>query len=153
MTTENEAAEQPTEDANDGGSEVEPQTDGVKKLRQRHDQLASEKAELERELAFTKAGIDPDDPKMSYFVKGYDGEMEAEAVRKAALEAGFIEDQEQVQRETELSAHDRMDQASAGTAGQPPAQGDYQAEIAAAETPAEVMKVVAKYQPEAIPQQ
>lgn len=52
--------------------------------------LEQELADLRRELAFTKAGINPDDPKMRYFVRGYDGEMTAEAVRQAALEAGFL---------------------------------------------------------------
>ena len=45
-----------------------------------------------KELAFLKAGIDTTDPKMSYFVKGYDGDISAEAIKTAALEAGFIQD-------------------------------------------------------------
>lgn len=56
-------------------------------------QLEKELADLRRELAFTKAGINPDDPKMKYFVRGYDGDLTAEAVRQAALEAGFLASQ------------------------------------------------------------
>lgn len=153
MTTENEEAAETPAEGNEGGEEFEPKTDGVKKLRDDRDRLASQKAELERELAFTKAGINPDDPKMSYFVKGYDGEMDADAVKSAAIEAGFLEDQEQAAKEQELATHERVDQASAGTAGQPPQQGDWEAELAEAESPADVMKVVAKYKPELIPQQ
>ena len=44
----------------------------------------------ERRLAFLEAGIDVNDVKASYFVKGYDGPVDPEAIHKAALEAGFV---------------------------------------------------------------
>jgi hypothetical protein len=50
-------------------------------------------ADAERELAFLKAGINTDDPKMTYFVKGYDGDITADAIKAAATEAGFIGEQ------------------------------------------------------------
>lgn len=53
-------------------------------------QLEKELADLRRELAFAKAGLPMSDPKMNYFIKGYDGDMTAEAIREAALEAGFL---------------------------------------------------------------
>jgi hypothetical protein len=56
--------------------------------------LEQELADLRRELAFAKAGLPMNDPKMNYFVKGYEGEMSAEAIRQAALEAGFLASQE-----------------------------------------------------------
>ena len=31
---------------------------------------------MKRELAFTKAGIPLEDPRIDYFVKGYDGELD-----------------------------------------------------------------------------
>ena len=34
------------------------------------------------------------DPRMNYFIKGYEGEMTAEAIFEAASEAGFIQVQE-----------------------------------------------------------
>jgi hypothetical protein len=52
--------------------------------------LEQELNELKRELAFAKAGLPMNDPKMNYFIKGYDGEMSAAAIREAALEAGFL---------------------------------------------------------------
>lgn len=52
--------------------------------------LEEELATARRELAFIKAGINPDDPKMRYFVKGYEGELTSDAVRAAAIEAGFL---------------------------------------------------------------
>lgn len=57
--------------------------------------LEQELNELKRELAFAKAGLPMDDPKLKYFVKGYEGEMSAEAIREAALEAGFLASQAQ----------------------------------------------------------
>lgn len=52
--------------------------------------LKAENTRMKRELAFAKAGIPLTDPKMNYFVKGYEGELEAEAIREAAVEAGFL---------------------------------------------------------------
>jgi hypothetical protein len=57
--------------------------------------LEQELNELKRELAFAKAGLSMEDPKLKYFVRGYDGEMTAEAIREAALEAGFLASQSQ----------------------------------------------------------
>ena len=78
--------------------DIEPTGDSgdIKSLRRAASgkkKLEEELAQIRRELAFTKAGINPDDPKMRYFVKGYDGELTAEAVRAAAVEAGFVAQQ------------------------------------------------------------
>lgn len=45
---------------------------------------------LERENAFLKAGIDTDDPRMRYFVEGYQGDLTKEAIVAEATTAGFI---------------------------------------------------------------
>lgn len=89
---------------------------------------AEEKAkQAERDLAFYRAGIDPSaDPKLSFFVKGYEGEATPEAIRKAAEEAGFIQPpaqdqvdpQVQAQQQAELGAQQRV--AAAGTGATPP---------------------------------
>lgn len=74
-------------------TEIEDDGDDFKNLRakaKKADQLERENAQMRRELAFTKAGIPMEDPKMGYFVKGYDGDLEPDAIRQAALEAGFI---------------------------------------------------------------
>ena len=52
--------------------------------------LKAENARMKRELAFAKAGIPLTDPKMNYFVKGYEGDLEPDAIREAATEAGFL---------------------------------------------------------------
>ena len=73
----------------------EPQVN-IKDLRRaanKSKKLEAELNSLRREMAFAKAGLPLDDPKMSYFVRGYDGEMSAEAIRQAALEAGFLTSQ------------------------------------------------------------
>lgn len=77
--------------------------------------LEQELANAKRELAFIKAGINPDDPKMRYFVKGYEGDLTAEAVRAAALEAGFLASQDRSeQAQAVQSAQERVMTAAAG---------------------------------------
>jgi hypothetical protein len=55
------------------------------------DAYERELAQAKRELAFVKAGVPLDDPKMTYFVKGYDGDLEPEQIRSAAIDAGFMQ--------------------------------------------------------------
>ena len=83
--------------------------------------LKAENAQMKRELAFAKAGIALEDPKMRYFVKGYDGELEADAIREAATEAGFIQIEQASQEQAPdpnvqaaASAQQRVMAASAG---------------------------------------
>lgn len=79
--------------------------------------LEQELLAAKRELAFTRAGIDPDDPKMKYFVKGYEGDLSAEAVRQAAQEAGFLSPPSQApdpSQQAATAAQDRVMSAAAG---------------------------------------
>ena len=50
----------------------------------------TEAEQLKRENAFLKAGLDPEDPKAKYFVKGYDGELTKEAIVAEATAAGIL---------------------------------------------------------------
>jgi len=59
---------------------------------------------LKRELAFAKAGLPMNDPRMSYFVKGYEGDMTADAIIEAASEAGFLAVQEPAKGDASVSA-------------------------------------------------
>ncbi len=105
-------------------NEVEEQQDpnDIKSLRRAANskkQLEKELADARRELAFAKAGIDLNDPKMKYFVKGYDGEMTAASVRQAAVEAGFVAASTPSAAATEsnamaAAAQDRIATASSG---------------------------------------
>jgi hypothetical protein len=103
----------------------EPQVDikSLRKAASRSKKLEAELNSLRREMAFAKAGLPLDDPKMSYFVKCYEGEMSAEAIRQAALEAGFLASQQSSQEkapdpalQAAAAAQTRVMQASAGAA-------------------------------------
>jgi len=83
--------------------------------------LKAENARIKRELAFAKAGIPLNDAKMNYFVKGYEGDLEPEAIREAAIEAGFLITQDAPQEqasdpgvEAAAQAQQRVMAASAG---------------------------------------
>lgn len=71
----------------------------------------------ERQIAFLKAGVDPDSPKAKYFVKGYDGDLTADAIKAEAVAAGLIEapadDADTVPDEVK-QAHERSAAVSAG---------------------------------------
>lgn len=66
--------------------------------------LKAENARMKRELAFAKAGIPLTDPKMNYFVKGYEGDLDPEAIREAATEAGFLTIEQPAPQEQEATA-------------------------------------------------
>lgn len=98
-------------------ADVEASPRGLRRAANKSKKLENELSKLQRELAFTKAGINPDDPRMRYFVKGYDGELSSEAVRQAAMEAGFLQSQasgpDPVMQQT-AAAQNRVMQASGG---------------------------------------
>lgn len=74
--------------------ERDDDSDDFKNLRakaRKADQYEREMNSMKRELAFIKAGVPMDDPKVSYFVKGYEGDLEPEQIRTAAIEAGFMQ--------------------------------------------------------------
>lgn len=98
----------------DAADESSPR--GLRRAANKSKKLEQELAKAKRELAFIKAGINPDDPKMRYFVKGYEGELTSEAVREAALEAGFLASQADPSTSSQAvqAAQDRVMTASAG---------------------------------------
>lgn len=112
----------------------------VKTLREQ----AAEAAALKRERAFQKAGIDPEDAAARYFVKGYDGELSAEAIRQAAIEARLLSPDPDPEVSQEREAWNRTNQVAAGaqTAGEGPSIQD---RIRSAESEAELMEILAQY--------
>lgn len=70
----------------------------------------------QRELAFYRAGLPMDtDPRLAYFVKGYDGPLDSASIVKAATEGGFVEAaQTDPLMEQELKDHRAYTEASAG---------------------------------------
>jgi len=110
-------------------------------------ELKAQLAGLKRTEAFRSAGINPNDPRQSYFVKGYDGEIDPEPIRAAAVEAGFLTEGGQAQQfgtpdvvaapgtgeavtlHQELAAQQRI--AQAGVQGQPVMPADLNEQIRA----------------------
>lgn len=77
----------------DNYNETDDGDEDFKNLRakaRKADQYERELENLKRELAFTKAGIPMEDPKMGYFVKGYEGDLDPSSIKQAAIDAGFI---------------------------------------------------------------
>jgi ribosomal protein L12E/L44/L45/RPP1/RPP2 len=76
-----------------------------------------------REAAFLRAGINPDDTRLSYFVKGYDGELAPDAIRNAATEAGFLAppppDPQAEQRSQDAATASKVASYSAGADSTP----------------------------------
>lgn len=73
-----------------------------------------EAEEAKRAMAFLKAGIDPDSPKAKYFVKGYEGDIDVEAIKAEALAAGIIEAPDAQVDLTPIDAQARIAEAAAG---------------------------------------
>lgn len=72
-----------------------------------------------RELAFMRAGLDASkDPRLAYFMKGYEGKADPDAITAAAIAAGFIEPpvtgQPTPEQQADLAATQRMDAAGSG---------------------------------------
>lgn len=100
----------------------------------RTDELEAKLAEAEKDAAFTKALGPNTDPRLDYFRRGYQGDVNAEAIRQAASDAGFLATESQPTptqpapapapagaSAAELAAHARMAAASDGAtaAGSP----------------------------------
>jgi ribosomal protein L12E/L44/L45/RPP1/RPP2 len=72
-----------------------PQTNAefaaLRKANQAAKRAEQERDQAKREAAFLRAGIDPDDTRLSYFVKGYEGDLKADVIKQAAIDAGFIQ--------------------------------------------------------------
>jgi len=122
----------------------------MRELEDRNKALEAQAKEAEaakRELAFVKAGVDPDSAAAKWFVKGYDGEITAEAIRAAAEEASLIPSQKK-EVVAEEQAWNRVAQASrAGETSDAPV--DYSQRINAAKSSDEVMALLAQARAEA----
>jgi len=114
----------------DSDNQIE-ESDTRNPLRARMKQLEKENAEAKkllaeaesakRELAFVKAGLDPLSAKDKYFVKGYDGDLDPEAIRQAAVEAQLISSPQTQPSTDEMQAWQRTNKVAAGSqTSQPP---------------------------------
>jgi len=108
---------------------------------------AKEAEAAQRELAFVKAGVNPDSAAAKYFVKGYDGELTPEAIRAAAEEANLVSS-EKKEVAVEQQAWNRVAQASrAGETSEPPV--DYVQRFNNTKSADEVMALIAQARAEA----
>lgn len=132
--------------------DFDEQDTGRNPLRDRMKQLEAENAELKaradeasqaaRELAFVKAGVDPNLPVAKYFMKGYEGDLTAEAIRAAALEAQIIRDGKADSIKQEATAWNRTNEMAAGSNSEPPV--DILDRIAKAKSPQEIEMLLAE---------
>lgn len=122
-------------------------------VRARMKQLEKETAELrkqvaeaeaaKRELAFVKAGIDPLQPMTKYFVKAYDGDLNPEAIRQAAVEAQLISSPQNQPSADEMQAWQRTNKVAAGSqTSQPPV--DWARRLNEATSPREVEQILSE---------
>lgn len=132
----------------DETSEQEDESTVMKELRKAAREgkaAAAERDALKRDLAFRDAGV-PVTKATSYFSKAYDGELDAESIKAAAVEAGFLtEDKpedEGVSAEERAAAERVAGAATGATDVTPPG---YEEEVAAAKTPEQLLAVLAKY--------
>jgi ribosomal protein L12E/L44/L45/RPP1/RPP2 len=89
-----------TDEFDDGTDGAQNELADLRRAANKAKKLEKELAGMKRQLAFTQAGIDTNDPKLSYFAKGYEGEFTPEAIRSAATEAGFLAAPEPAKVET-----------------------------------------------------
>ena len=103
-----------------------------------------EATDAQRKLAFVEAGVDLNAPISRYFVKAYDGEMTADAIRQAAQEANLIAGtQPKTEIQAEQKAWDRVSKAkSFGESVEP--EVDWNAKILNAKSQDEVMQLLAQ---------
>ena len=99
-----------------------------------------EATDAQRKLAFVEAGVDLNAPVSRYFVKAYDGEMTADAIRQAAQEANLIAG---TQPKAEQNVWDRVSRAkSFGEASEP--EVDWSTKIRNAKNQDEVMQLLSQ---------
>jgi hypothetical protein len=118
-----------------------------KELREAKKQLA-DTADVQKKLAFVEAGIPLDSPMAKYFIKGYDGELSAEAIRQAAEEAQLIAPTPQV-ADTDKQAWRETNRIAAGSEVSPAPPGWIQ-RINAANSEQEIMGIFAEAQAQGI---
>ncbi len=131
----------------DNENEQAPDIKGLREAAKRSDTYKSEAEAAKRELAFVKAGIDPDDPKAGYFVRGYQGDVEPSAIKAAAIEAGFLQAQVDAGQQQAQAGQSAVNAIQGGGTNQRGTQQDsFQELIQAAEHgTAGLAAVAAKY--------
>jgi len=127
----------------------DPVRSHLKKLEQENKELRQLKADAEaakKKLAFVEAGVDLSSPVAEYFVKGYDGEISAEAIKSAASKLNLTPQSAPAPQQVapaEQQAWNRMGNAArVGDVGEP--EVDFASRISNAKSEREVMELLAQ---------
>lgn len=131
------------EDPDEGNENESSVIKGLRKQARENAGAAAERDALARKLAFMEAGV-PATKATAYFAKAYDGELDAESIKAAAVEAGFLEAPKDEQSDEEREAHERTLDASGGSTDDTSPPG-YAEELAAAKSTEETLAVIEKY--------
>jgi hypothetical protein len=101
----------------DGDDDLQQTPDQLRDAAKRGHKWKAEAEAAKRENAFLRAGIDPEDTRLKYFVKGYDGPLEVSAIRTAAVEANFIAAPQQPSDPAVDQAREGQQRVAAASAG------------------------------------
>lgn len=141
---DDEELEGTQEDEQGGNADIR----ALRRAARERDDLQKQLAARDRELAFAKSGLDFSDPKLGYFIKGYEGDLTTEAIRQKAEEDGFLSKTSQSQQQPqtspqEVASQQRVQNASSGAGETPPE--NFRDLIAQANSVEEVMELAAKH--------
>jgi hypothetical protein len=117
-----EYADEFYEDEDDQPQESNPVRARMKQLEKEnreYKKMLAEAQEAKKEMAFVKGGLDMNHPMAKYFIKGYDGELEPDAVRQALEEAQLITPQPQMDA-SERQGWQETNKVAAGSEVSPP---------------------------------
>lgn len=123
-------SDEPIDD--DPEPEPQPENHDLRRLREKAKGADDARADAEaarRELAFVRAGIDPDDARQRYFVEGYKGDLTPDAIKAEATTAGFLgqvhTSEPEGMTDQERAAFAATTSAAAGGHHEPPAEDIY----------------------------
>lgn len=136
----------------DGNTNVRQMRDRIKSLEaeaKQHREAAEQVPALTRRVAFAEAGLGAS-PMRTYFEKGYDGEMSADAIRAAASEAGVpllgaASTTPAPDRSADVATHTAMNQASTGGTTDGDRNAAYHAALAKAESKDDILAVCRQF--------
>jgi len=136
---------------NAGSTESEPNfrrkyEKTIEAERARADAAEAENKILMRDKTFRSAGLDPDDARVKYFVKGYEGDLDVDAIRMEAEAAGFLNVATQPSSQPNaimpdvLRTEERIQ--AAGEGGDPVVPPDFSQRLAATTSQEEVRQLM-----------
>jgi hypothetical protein len=102
------------DEADDKPSRSDSEWAELRRAKKAREKAEKELADMRKQMAFAKAGIDTDDPKTAYFVRAYEGEVTAEAIRAEAIKVGFIQEPTDDPNPADVSAQRDITEAALG---------------------------------------